>query len=77
MEHTHVNNEQVQVYKHLKVSMDKYVLHSDFYASDMANVDAFLGYPWMESIGTINIIVQKNRSSGIKRKNYITRYFYQ
>ena len=39
--------------------MDKYVLHSDFYASDMANEDVVLGYPWMESVGTININVQK------------------
>ena len=39
--------------------MDKHVLHSDFYASDMANVEVVLGYPWMESVGTININVQK------------------
>ena len=39
--------------------MDKYVLHSNLYASDMANVDFVQGYPWMESIGTININVQK------------------
>jgi hypothetical protein len=57
--HTQVDNEDVQVYKDLKISMDKYVLHSDFYASDMANVDVVLGYPWMESVGTININVQK------------------
>jgi len=45
MEHTQVNNEEVQVYKDLKISMDKYVLHSDFYSSDMANVDVVLGHP--------------------------------
>lgn len=39
--------------------MDKYVLHSNFYASNMANVDVVLGYPWMEEVGTININVQK------------------
>lgn len=39
MEHTQVNNEQMQVYEDLKISMDKYVLHSDFYASNMANED--------------------------------------
>ena len=60
MEHTQVKNEQVQVYKDLKISMDMYVLHSYFYASYMANVDVVLGYPWMESVGTININVQRN-----------------
>ena len=59
MEHTQVNNEEVHVYKDSKISMDKYVLHSEFYASDMANVDVVLGYPQMESTGTININVQK------------------
>jgi hypothetical protein len=38
--------------------MDKYVLHSDFYAMDMDEVDIVLGYPWIESVGTINISVQ-------------------
>lgn len=59
MEHTKVDNEHVQVYKDLKISVENYVLHSNFYASDMANVDVFLGYPWMESISTININMQK------------------
>ena len=59
MEHTQINNEQVQVYNDLKISMDKYVLHSNFFASNMDNVNVVLGYPWMESIGTININVQK------------------
>lgn len=39
--------------------MDKYVLHLDFYAMDMDEVDIVLGYPWIESVGTININVQK------------------
>ena len=39
--------------------MDKYVFHSDFYASDMNNMDVVLGYPWMKLVGTININVQK------------------
>ena len=39
--------------------MDKYVLHCDFYTSDMDNMDVVLGYPWMESVGTVNINVQK------------------
>jgi len=59
IETTQIDNEDVQVYKDLKISMDKYVLHSNFYASYMANVDVVLGYPWMEEAGTININVQK------------------
>jgi hypothetical protein len=39
--------------------MDKYVLHSDFYSMDMDEVDIILGYLWTESVGTININVQK------------------
>lgn len=54
-----VDNENVQVYKYLKIPMDNYVLHFDFYASYMDNVDVVLGYPWMKSIGTININLQK------------------
>jgi len=54
---TQVNNEKVQVYKDLKLYMDKYVLHCDFYISDMDNMDVVLGYPWMESVGTVNINV--------------------
>jgi len=59
IENTQVDNEDVQVYKDLKLSMDKYVLHCDFYTSDMDNMDVVLGYPWMVSVGTININVQK------------------
>ena len=57
MEHTQVNNDHVQGYKDLNISIDKYVLHYDFYASGMDSVDVVLGYPWMESVGTININV--------------------
>ena len=56
---TQVEDEDIQVYKDLKISMDKYVLHGDFYTSEMDNMDVVLGYPWMESVGTININVQK------------------
>jgi hypothetical protein len=56
---TQVEGENVQIFKYLKLTMDKYVLHSDFHAIDMNDVDVILGYPWMESIGTININVQK------------------
>ena len=38
--------------------MDKYVLHSEFYALDMDGVDVVLGYPWMQSVGTDNINVE-------------------
>jgi hypothetical protein len=34
------------------------VLHFDFQAIDLTDVDIVLGYPWMESIGTVNINVQ-------------------
>jgi hypothetical protein len=56
---TQVEGENVQIFKDLKITMDKYVLHSNFYAMDMDEVDIVLGYPWMESVGTININVQK------------------
>ena len=59
METAQEYNEDVQVYKDLKISMDKYVWHGDFYTSEMDNMDVVLGYPWMESMGTININVQK------------------
>jgi hypothetical protein len=51
-------SENVQSFKDLKLNMDKYVLHSDFYAIDMDDVYIVLGYLWMESVGTININVQ-------------------
>ena len=59
IKNTQVDNEDVQVYKDLKISMDKYVLHDDFYTSEMDNMDVVLGYTWMKSMGTININVQK------------------
>ena len=40
-----VVNEEVHIYKYLKIYMDKYVLHYDSYTSDMDNVDVVLGYP--------------------------------
>jgi hypothetical protein len=56
---TQFEGKNVQIFKDLKLSMDKYVLHSYFYAMDMDEVDIILGYPWIESVGTININVQK------------------
>lgn len=58
IENTQVDDEDVQVYKDLKISMDKYVLHGDFYTSKMDNMDIVLRYSWMESMATININVQ-------------------
>ena len=55
-----MDGEHVQLFKDLKLTMDKYVLHSGFYALDMKYVDIILGYPWMDSIGTININVHNN-----------------
>ena len=59
IEHTQIYDKDVQIYKNLKLSMDKYVFHGDFYASNMNNTDVVLGFPWMELVGTININVQK------------------
>ena len=55
-----VEDENVQIFKDLKITMDKYVLHLDFHAMDMDEVDIVLGYPWIESVCTININVQRN-----------------
>ena len=40
--------------------MDKYALHSDFYALDIDDVNVILGYPWMQSMGTVTINAEKN-----------------
>ena len=53
-----MDGENDQLFKDLKRTMDKYVLHSYFYALDMKDADIILGYPWMDSIGTININLQ-------------------
>jgi hypothetical protein len=52
---TQVEGENVQIFLDLKITVDKYVLHSYFYAVDMDDVN-ILGYPWMDSVGTINIM---------------------
>ena len=46
IENTQVDDQGVQVYRDLKISMDKYVLHGDFYTSETDNMDVVLGYPW-------------------------------
>jgi hypothetical protein len=56
---TQVEGETVQIFKYLKLTMDKYVLHFDFHAIDMNDVDVILGYPWMESVGIVNVNVKK------------------
>jgi 6-pyruvoyl-tetrahydropterin synthase len=55
---TEVGGENVQIFKDLKITMDTYVLHYDFHAINMADEDIVFNYPWMESIGTININVK-------------------
>jgi hypothetical protein len=52
--------------------MDKYVLHSYFYAIDMNEVEIVLGYPWMATIGTININVEKKFSKLWYKKKKVT-----
>lgn len=55
---TQVDGENVQIFKDLKLTMDKYVLHFDFYDLDIEDVDVFLGYPLMDLVGPINLNVQ-------------------
>jgi hypothetical protein len=53
--------------------MDKYLLHSYFYSYiNMDDVYIVLGYPWMDSIGTMNINVQNNFMKLWYKKNKIT-----
>ena len=56
---TQVDGEHVQVFKDQKITVDKYALHYDFHSIDMDNDDIVLGYPWMQSVGTINLNVDK------------------
>ena len=72
IENIQFDNEDVEIYKYLKISMDKYVFHSNFYASDMAIVDVVLGHPWMESLGTVNFNVQKKFMKLWYKKKKIT-----
>jgi hypothetical protein len=51
-----VEGENVEIFKYLKVTMEKYVLHSNFRAIDMDDVNIIIGYPLMDSIGTMNIM---------------------
>jgi hypothetical protein len=69
---TQVEGENIQIFKDLKITMEKYVLHSDFYAMDMDEVDIVFGYPWMDLVGTININVQNKFLRLWYKKNKIT-----
>jgi hypothetical protein len=40
--------------------MEKCEFHSNFHAINMNGVDFILGYHWMESIGIVNVNVQKD-----------------
>jgi hypothetical protein len=55
---TQFEGKNVQIFKDLKITMDTYLLHLDFHAIDMGDVDIVLGYSWMDSVGTVNINVQ-------------------
>jgi hypothetical protein len=69
---TEVEGENIQIFKDLNLTMDTYVLHFDFHAIDMVVVDIVLGYPLMDSVGTININVQKKFLNLWYKKNKIT-----
>ena len=56
---TNVDGENFQIFKDLKIAIDKYVLHSEFYFLDIDGVDVVLGYLSMQSMGTVNINVEK------------------
>jgi hypothetical protein len=45
MQRIEVEGNTILVFKSLKLTMDKYVLHSNFCAIDMNDVDVILGYP--------------------------------
>jgi hypothetical protein len=55
---TQVEGENIQNFKDLEITMDKYVLHSYFYVINMDDVDIILGFYWMDSTNTVNINMQ-------------------
>ena len=69
---TQVDGETMQIFKNLKVSMGNYVLHSNFQAKDMDNVDMVLSYPWMDLVGTINLNVKNIFLKLWYKKNKLT-----
>jgi hypothetical protein len=71
---TLVEGENVQIFKVVKIIMDTYVLHSNFNAIDMDDIDIVVGYSWMNLVGTISINVQNNFLKLWYKKNKITLY---
>jgi hypothetical protein len=69
---TQVEGENVQIFKYLKITMDNYVLHSNFCAIEMHDVVIILGYPWMEIVGRININVENKFLKLWYNKNKVT-----
>ena len=65
---TRVDGENVQVFKDLKVTMDKYVLHSNFYAIDMDDVDVVLRYPGWTQLVQLILMCKRGFGSFGKRK---------
>lgn len=51
-----VDFDNAPVFKDMNITMDKYVFYSNFHVIYMDNVDIFLGYTWIRSMGTINCI---------------------
>jgi hypothetical protein len=58
----------VKICKDLKLTIVKYVLQSNFCAINMNDVDVILGYPWMPTIGTYNINVEKKFIFGTRKR---------
>jgi len=52
--------------------MDKYMLHLDLYVVNTNDVDLILEYPWMATIGTMNINVEKKFVKLWYKKNKFT-----
>jgi hypothetical protein len=66
-----VEGGNIQNFKYLKITMDKYVLHFDFHCIYVKDVDVIIGYPWMESIGTVNVNVKNTFINIWYKKNKI------
>jgi hypothetical protein len=65
---TQDEGENVKFFTDLKITMDKYVLHSNFHAINMVDEDICLGYCWMESVGIVNINVKKKIKTLVQEK---------